>query len=160
MKSRKLSRLVPANRIGTWPAEGLAFISRRRFKAATWTTYRRPPLRSCLSTAISLTSSATSLSLLLGGLRTYCAHRGSHVANRPGVAIAPDLQSLRPNSVSNYATMARVLSPGEVPMGPTLNEPNGGEWYQNLNRHLICRDCKEDPPNRKYPLFSFSAHLY
>lgn len=45
--------------------------------------------------------------------------------------------------------MARVLSPGEVPLGPVLNEPNGDEWYQNLNRRLICRDCNEDPPNRK-----------
>ncbi|MBE7180523.1 MAG: transcription initiation factor IIB family protein, partial [Terriglobus roseus] len=42
--------------------------------------------------------------------------------------------------------MARVLSPGEVPVGPALGH-GGDEWHENLNIALICRDCKENPPN-------------
>ncbi|TKA63020.1 hypothetical protein B0A49_11424 [Cryomyces minteri] len=44
------------------------------------------------------------------------------------------------------ATASSVLSPGAVvdPEPGPMKEP---EWQENLNIHLICPDCKEDPPN-------------
>ncbi|KAF2771532.1 cyclin-like protein [Teratosphaeria nubilosa] len=41
--------------------------------------------------------------------------------------------------------MAQGLSPGEVPEGgrPSKQEQ---EWRQNLNNKMICKDCREDPP--------------
>jgi transcription initiation factor TFIIB len=41
--------------------------------------------------------------------------------------------------------MAQVLSPGAVP--DELLPPKEEEWQQNLNVRMICRDCREDPPN-------------
>lgn len=43
------------------------------------------------------------------------------------------------------AVMAQVLSPGAVP--DELLPPQEEEWQQNLNVRMICRDCREDPPN-------------
>ncbi|KAF2167215.1 hypothetical protein M409DRAFT_66239 [Zasmidium cellare ATCC 36951] len=40
--------------------------------------------------------------------------------------------------------MAQVLSPGAVPE-PAIR-PQEEEWRENLNVKLICRDCREDPP--------------
>lgn len=40
----------------------------------------------------------------------------------------------------------RVLSPGEVAIEKADPNPQS-EWYQNLNIHLICPECKEVPPN-------------
>ncbi len=40
----------------------------------------------------------------------------------------------------------RVLSPGEVPMGPT-GPLSDEEWHENLNVHMTCPECKEFPPN-------------
>ena len=34
--------------------------------------------------------------------------------------------------------------PTEIPLKPEKVEP---EWRENLNQHLMCRDCKEFPPN-------------
>lgn len=42
------------------------------------------------------------------------------------------------------ATMAQVLSPGAVP--EPAARPQEEEWRENLNVKLICRDCREDPP--------------
>lgn len=42
------------------------------------------------------------------------------------------------------ATMAQVLSPGELP--PEPKEQQDEEWRENLNVRLICADCRVDPP--------------
>ncbi|EON65379.1 hypothetical protein W97_04617 [Coniosporium apollinis CBS 100218] len=41
----------------------------------------------------------------------------------------------------------RVLSPGEVIESPPESAAQEEEWQENLNRHLICPECKEFPPN-------------
>ncbi|SMR48178.1 unnamed protein product [Zymoseptoria tritici ST99CH_3D1] len=41
--------------------------------------------------------------------------------------------------------MAQGLSPGAIP-DPEPKPPQEEEWQQNLNVRLICRDCREDPP--------------
>ncbi|KAK5108934.1 hypothetical protein LTR62_007649 [Meristemomyces frigidus] len=40
--------------------------------------------------------------------------------------------------------MAQVLSPGQVV--PIIMAPQEEEWRENLNVKMICKDCKEDPP--------------
>lgn len=42
--------------------------------------------------------------------------------------------------------MAQVLSPGAVPE-PEPMAPAEEEWRENLNVKLLCKDCREDPPN-------------
>lgn len=42
--------------------------------------------------------------------------------------------------------MAQVLSPGALPE-PTYAPVQPEEWQENLNVRLICKECKEDPPN-------------
>jgi len=42
--------------------------------------------------------------------------------------------------------MAQVLSPGAVP-DPIQMAPEKEEWRENLNVRLICKDCREDPPD-------------
>ncbi|KAK3686854.1 transcription initiation factor IIB [Vermiconidia calcicola] len=42
--------------------------------------------------------------------------------------------------------MAQVLSPGAVPE-PELKFEKEEEWRENLNVRLMCKDCREDPPN-------------
>jgi transcription initiation factor TFIIB len=44
------------------------------------------------------------------------------------------------------AHMAQVLSPGALPE-PEPRPKQEEEWRENLNFKLICKDCKEDPPN-------------
>jgi len=42
--------------------------------------------------------------------------------------------------------MAQILSPGALPeIEPQSTGPV--EWQENLNIHLLCRECLEDPPN-------------
>jgi transcription initiation factor TFIIB len=41
--------------------------------------------------------------------------------------------------------LAQALSPGAIP-DPEPKPPKEEEWQQNLNVRLICRDCREDPP--------------
>ena len=43
------------------------------------------------------------------------------------------------------AVMAQVLSPGAIP--EPIKQPDMEEWRQNLNVRLICRDCRDDPPD-------------
>ncbi|KAK5680454.1 transcription initiation factor IIB [Elasticomyces elasticus] len=44
------------------------------------------------------------------------------------------------------AQMAQVLSPGALPEPePPMKQQE--EWSENLNVRMICKDCKEDPPN-------------
>ncbi|KAK4542571.1 hypothetical protein LTR36_006619 [Oleoguttula mirabilis] len=43
--------------------------------------------------------------------------------------------------------MAQVLSPGALPDPIREPDPKEEEWRENLNVKMICRDCKEDPPN-------------
>lgn len=43
------------------------------------------------------------------------------------------------------ANMAQGLSPGEVVEDKP--EVKQEEWHENLNVRLICKDCREDPPN-------------
>ncbi|KAK0288646.1 transcription initiation factor IIB [Friedmanniomyces endolithicus] len=43
------------------------------------------------------------------------------------------------------AHMAQVLSPGAVP-DPEPQPKQPEEWLENLNVKMICKDCKEDPP--------------
>ena len=43
------------------------------------------------------------------------------------------------------ANMAQVLSPGALPE-PELQPKQPEEWVENLNVKMICKDCKEDPP--------------
>ena len=42
--------------------------------------------------------------------------------------------------------MAQVLSPGALP-DPISRPEKEEEWRENLNVRLICKDCREDPPN-------------
>lgn len=42
--------------------------------------------------------------------------------------------------------MAQVLSPGAIPE-PMLAPPTEQEWQENLNIKMICKDCREDPPD-------------
>ncbi|KAK3117099.1 transcription initiation factor IIB [Teratosphaeriaceae sp. CCFEE 6253] len=42
------------------------------------------------------------------------------------------------------ATMAQVLSPGALP--EPMVQPKQEPWLENLNVKMICKDCKEDPP--------------
>lgn len=44
------------------------------------------------------------------------------------------------------APMAQVLSPGALPL-PTMKEQKEEQWRENLNVKLICKDCREDPPD-------------
>lgn len=41
--------------------------------------------------------------------------------------------------------MAQVLSPGAIPEQPKVKQEE--EWRENLNVRLVCRDCREDPPD-------------
>ncbi|KAK1031779.1 transcription initiation factor IIB, partial [Friedmanniomyces endolithicus] len=41
--------------------------------------------------------------------------------------------------------MAQVLSPGAIP-DPEPQPKQQEEWLENLNVKMICKDCKEDPP--------------
>jgi len=41
--------------------------------------------------------------------------------------------------------MAQVLSPGALP-DPEPQPKKEEEWFENLNVKLICKDCREDPP--------------
>lgn len=43
------------------------------------------------------------------------------------------------------AEMAQVMSPGAVMPPQALSKDE--EWSENLNVRLICKDCREDPPN-------------
>lgn len=52
----------------------------------------------------------------------------------------------KPVNRKPLATMAQVLSPGAVP-DPIQMPPGEGEWRENLNVRLICKDCREDPPD-------------
>lgn len=52
----------------------------------------------------------------------------------------------KPTPRKPLATMAQVLSPGALPEPePTMPEKEE-EWRENLNVKMICKDCKEDPP--------------
>lgn len=42
--------------------------------------------------------------------------------------------------------MAQVLSPGALPE-PEPQPRQEEEWFENLNVKLICKDCREDPPD-------------
>ena len=44
------------------------------------------------------------------------------------------------------ANMAQALSPGAIPdiVEPVAQEE---EWHENLNVRVMCKDCREDPPN-------------
>ena len=44
------------------------------------------------------------------------------------------------------ATMAQVLSPGAIP-DPEPQPKQDEEWHENLNVRMICKDCREDPPD-------------
>lgn len=41
--------------------------------------------------------------------------------------------------------MAQVLSPGALP--EVMKQPEQEEWRENLNVRLICKDCRDDPPD-------------
>ncbi|EME88755.1 uncharacterized protein MYCFIDRAFT_159927 [Pseudocercospora fijiensis CIRAD86] len=41
--------------------------------------------------------------------------------------------------------MTQGLSPGAIPEAPKM--PVEEEWHENLNVRLMCRDCREDPPD-------------
>ena len=44
------------------------------------------------------------------------------------------------------AAAAALLSPGQVIEEPSTTLENQ-EWQENLNRHMLCPDCQENPPN-------------
>jgi transcription initiation factor TFIIB len=51
----------------------------------------------------------------------------------------------KPVNRKPLATMAQVLSPGAVP--DPVHMPEKEEWRENLNVRLICKDCRDDPPD-------------
>ncbi|KAK0780177.1 transcription initiation factor IIB [Friedmanniomyces endolithicus] len=53
--------------------------------------------------------------------------------------------SHKPAPRKPLAHMAQVLSPGAIP-DPEPQPKQQEEWLENLNVKMICKDCKEDPP--------------
>jgi transcription initiation factor TFIIB len=53
--------------------------------------------------------------------------------------------TVKPVDRKPLALMAQVLSPGAVP--DPIQMPEKEEWRENLNVRLICKDCRDDPPD-------------
>lgn len=53
----------------------------------------------------------------------------------------------KPAARKPLATMVQGLSPGAVPDEPDEQQPKDEEWRENLNVRMICKDCREDPPD-------------
>ncbi|KAK5132193.1 hypothetical protein LTR08_009316 [Meristemomyces frigidus] len=79
-------------------------------------------------------------------IRCYAKQHKLRVTSKGIKRRASDRFELSAKPRKPLAAMAQILSPGALPE-PARQPEKEQEWRENLNVKMICKDCREDPPN-------------